>query len=192
MLPATAITSATLDDNPSTSTHSDQDTEDKCPTCGRPYHPVEAVRSLGPEMESAFPLPADGEQAPAKKRRRLIRTARCMTSDDMVKEVREKEQATGRKSSKPVTTEGGKYSKKSDNAGLYFEEIMSKFPAYHCFLYVLNADNLLIIGVTDTYMLDVNIHMPTLKVQTLQEFQSDFNRRKEILMKTTTFMSMTV
>ena len=69
------------------------DVEDKCPTCGRPFHPIEAIRSLRPELKSAFPIPSsETSQSKPTKRRRIIRTARCMTTDDMMSHVRDREQ----------------------------------------------------------------------------------------------------
>ena len=65
-----------------------QTMSDKCPTCGRFYHPIVAVRDLDPELEVAFPIPEDSA-GETKKKRRVIRTARHMTSESMMEQVRQ-------------------------------------------------------------------------------------------------------
>ena len=101
--------------------------DDKCPTSGREFHPIEAVRSLGPEMESAFPIPSSDSKTQPAKRWRIVRTARCMTSDDMMSEVKEREQERGKRVTKDASITGKK-AKNTAVRGLYV------FSNYGCLL----------------------------------------------------------
>ena len=73
---------------------------DRCRECGRPYHPVEAVRKLPHELETAFPIPDNGQTLQPIKRRRVNPTARHMTGDQIMSQIKEKERIQAEKLSK--------------------------------------------------------------------------------------------
>ena len=79
---------------------------EQCPTCGRYPHVIPAVRLLDPAMESAFPIPDDitSNQKESKTKRRIICTARHMTSKEMMQQVRDKEEKYLPKSTKTSTS----------------------------------------------------------------------------------------
>lgn len=93
--------------NPAVSIHStnDPDTRDaqepeRCGECGRLYHPVEAVRDLPAELESAFPIPENGQLLQPFKRRRVNPTARHMTGEQIMSQIKEKERVQAEKLAK--------------------------------------------------------------------------------------------
>ena len=69
--------------------------EDQCDKCGQFPHPVESVRNLSAELQSAFPVPGvSNDAAAAPKRRKVQVTARYISGDDMYTQMKEKAQAT--------------------------------------------------------------------------------------------------
>ena len=60
-------------ENASTSTPTEcSPTDDRCHTCGRPFHPVQFVRQLAPELQIALQIPDFGEELNPPKGEELI------------------------------------------------------------------------------------------------------------------------
>ena len=95
----TAIAAGNGNDNTQSqdASHSNATDLDSCNGCRRPFHPVEAVRKLAPELEVAFQIPDFGEDINPPKRRRLNPTARHITGEEIMQQLREKEESSKKK-----------------------------------------------------------------------------------------------
>ena len=73
------------DDTPATSS-----TNDPCPLCGRYAHSIALVNKLDTKLHPCFPVPQLSTNEQTK--RRINKLARSLTSEEMMSQVKEKEE----------------------------------------------------------------------------------------------------
>ena len=79
--------------------------EDQCEKCGLFPHPVQSIRKLSAEIQSAFPVPGAENHSyiGQSKKRKLQITARHISGEDIYNQIKEKTEAKNKETSKKVS-----------------------------------------------------------------------------------------